>query len=179
MKYKRETIGHSQVNSVSLHNINSSSTEVLSELFECLGQSLSSQGLTSLSLSHFASGVDLSQETVDLIVSKTRNIKSLTIENMDFSDEALRWKLIDLCSKIVRQATSLENVTLKTFGSTTEEGLQILQGLRQAASIKLKSILLGNNMTWWTKESETPGLTTSNETASNLLAQLLKRQTSL
>lgn len=150
MKQKRDAIGHNLVSSFSLSNIDCSSKQVLDELFEYLGESVGRLGFESVSMSHFATGLDLSQQTVDLIVSKTKDIKSLTIVNMDFSDEALRWKLIDLSSKIVRQAANLEAVTFKTFGSTTEEGLQILQGLRQAASVKIKSILLGNNMTWWT-----------------------------
>lgn len=73
-------------------------------------------------MSHFAAGLDISQQSLDLIVSKSKNLQSLTITNMEFSDEALRWKLIDLCSRIVRQAADLEEVILKTFGSTTEEG---------------------------------------------------------
>ena len=73
---------------------------------------------------------------------------------MDQASEQTRQVLINMTTKILRDATNLENLTLRMFGNSTEEGEQILESLSAASSTTLKSLLLGTNQAWWTKNGE-------------------------
>ena len=80
-----------------------------------------------------------------------------------------------MTTKILRDSNNLVNLTMRTFGNNPEEGAQILHALGGASSNKLKSLLLGTNHEWWSKNGEWG----TNETASQTLASLLARQEQL
>ena len=72
---------------------------------------------------------------------------------------------------MLRNSANLAFITLRTFGNTTDEGALIIQALKAASSVKIKSLLLGTNHEWWSKDGEW-GV---NEAASANLAPLLVR----
>ena len=94
-----------------------------------------------------------------------------SVENIDQASEKTRLAIISCTAKLLRNSDNLAYITLRTFGNTCEEGDMILQALKTASSTKIKSLLLGTNHEWWSKDGQW-GI---NEAASTNLAPLLAR----